>query len=125
MRIIIRIGLIFFFVLSFTLSGCSISRELQQVHDLAFGDLSLPSLADGEYRGEYGITLVSAEVAVIVKNHSIVSINLLKHSNGKGKPAEKILGEVVAKQTLHVDTVAGATISSKVILKAIERALSE
>jgi uncharacterized protein with FMN-binding domain len=47
----------------------------------------------------------------------------LKHVNGKGTAAESIPETVVEKQTLQVDSVSGATYSSKVILLAIETAL--
>ena len=40
-----------------------------------------------------------------------------------GNKAETIVDDVVDKQTLDVDTVSGATVSSKVILKSIENAL--
>ena len=43
---------------------------------------------------------------------------------GKGSQAEKIVNEVVNKQSLDVDLVSGATISSKVIIKSVENALS-
>lgn len=39
--------------------------------------------------------------------------------------AKIINNHVVEKQTLDVDLVSGATVSSKVILKAIENALSK
>ena len=60
---------------------------------------------------------------VTVKNHAITDIDLLKHQNGQGKPAEVITERVLAAQSLKVDTVSGATMSSKVILLAIEDAL--
>jgi uncharacterized protein with FMN-binding domain len=43
--------------------------------------------------------------------------------NGKGKPAEVIPQKVMDAQSLQVDTISGVTSSSKVILKAIEKAL--
>ena len=39
--------------------------------------------------------------------------------------AEGIIDEVIAAQTLQVDTVSGATRSSKAILKAVELALCD
>lgn len=56
-------------------------------------------------------------------NDSIVSIKILEHveSAGISDPAlERISEEVVSGQTLNVDTIAGATISSNAILTAIE-----
>ena len=59
-----------------------------------------------------------------MKNHKIEDIQLLNHRNGKGKAAEVIPEKVVLSQSLKVDTITGATVSSKVILKAIEVALT-
>jgi urocanate reductase len=42
----------------------------------------------------------------------------------KGKPAERIPKDVIRAQSLNVDTVSGATISSRAILAAIADALS-
>ena len=42
-----------------------------------------------------------------------------------GEKAEEIIYEVINMQSIDVDTVSGATYSSKVILKAIENALIE
>jgi uncharacterized protein with FMN-binding domain len=64
-------------------------------------------------------------VVVTVKDHAISTIQLTEHNNGQGQPAERITDDVLAAQTLDVDVVAGATYSSKVILKAIETALTQ
>ncbi|MEA1883434.1 MAG: FMN-binding protein [Thermotogota bacterium] len=53
----------------------------------------------------------------------IQDIKINKHVNGKGKGAEEITKDVIAQQSLKVDTVTGATYSSIAILKAIEQAL--
>jgi uncharacterized protein with FMN-binding domain len=60
---------------------------------------------------------------VTVKNHTIKKIELLKHKNGQGQGAEIIPDKVMEVQSLKVDSVSGATYSSKVILKAIQDAL--
>ena len=59
------------------------------------------------------------------RKHMIKEIELKKHDNGQGFPAEIIPGKVVEAQSLEVDIVSGATYSSKVILKAIENALKD
>ena len=86
-------------------------------------DIDLTKIADGTYAGRYDAFPVAAEVKVTVKNHRITGIELVKHRNGRGAPAETIPERVMEAQSLAVDTVAGAIISSKVILKAIENAL--
>ena len=91
-------------------------------------EITTPDLAkiqDGTYTGDFDAILVSADVDVMVKDHKITEIRINKHDNGRGKKAEAITDQVIAKQSLAVDTVSGATNSSKVILKAIENALEK
>lgn len=93
------------------------------VNGIVIDKVDLSKVEDGNYTGDFDAKAIAAEVKVMVKNHSIVDIKLVKHRNGKGKEAEVIPGKVVQAQSLQVDTVSGATNSSKVILKAIEKAL--
>ncbi len=85
--------------------------------------IDLNTIQDGVYSGSYSAFPVSAEVNVTVKAHRITSIDIIRHDNGQGAPAEAIPGKVVEAQSLQVDSVSGATYSSRVILKAIEGAL--
>lgn len=81
-------------------------------------------LADGRYEGYYDGGMVKVRVAVTVAAGKIVTIEILEHDCGMGKPAEAIVNTVIAAQSLDVDAVSGATHSSRVILKAIELALT-
>jgi len=96
-----------------------------QVADIVITTPDLDNIEDGTYKGSFETQMVAATVAVNVKDHRIVAIDLLEHKTGRGKPAEVITAEVVAKQSLQVDTITGATASSQVILKAIEVALEQ
>ncbi len=102
----------------------SIEANLQQLTYLHIQEADLSQLKDGSYTGSYKVFPVSAEVEVIIKNHSITGIELLKHTHGQGGAAEAIPGKVIEAQSLQVDTISSATYSSKVILKAIEQACS-
>lgn len=86
---------------------------------------NLLNISDGNYIGEYSITPVYVKVEVTVKNHAFTNINILKHNNGLGSTAENITSDIVETQSLNVDTVSGATISSKCILKAVENAIEK
>ncbi|HOQ76873.1 MAG TPA: FMN-binding protein [Thermoclostridium sp.] len=120
------------FVLVIIIAGIFIGVKLindlnaykAQVDAISISDVDLSKIEDGVYTGYYDAKLVSAKVRVTVKNHRIESIELTEHNNGRGKPAEIIPDKVVEAQSLDVDTVSGATSSSKVILKAIENALN-
>lgn len=86
--------------------------------------IDLTNVTDGQYEGKQDTSLVKVTVLVTVKEHAITDIRITRHINGKGKKAEAIVGDVIAKQTTKVDTVSGATGSSVVILKAIENAIA-
>ncbi|PJI09309.1 MULTISPECIES: FMN-binding protein [Clostridium] len=101
----------------------SLNNYKKEVAAIIIKDVNLNKVADGEYIGAYDVNFVAAKVQVNVKNHRITSIKLLKHKTERGKKAEVIPGRVVKAQSLKVDTITGATNSSKVILKAIEKAL--
>ncbi|MDO9536476.1 MAG: FMN-binding protein [Bacillota bacterium] len=101
----------------------NIESNLAQLADLPVLNVDLSKIKDGTYAGNYMVFPVSAEVEVTVENHKITGIEIIKHTHGQGATAEIIPAKVVENQTLEVDTVSGATYSSKVILKAIENAL--
>ena len=82
------------------------------------------TLPDGAYEGAHDGGMVKATVEATIAGGAIAAVRILRHDCGTGKPAERIIEEVVARQSLDVDAVAGATYSSRVILKAIENALS-
>ncbi len=88
--------------------------------------LAMPDLArieDGDYRGSAKVFPVLAQVEVTVAGGRIAGFTILKHRTGRGKAAEALAARVVEKQTIELDSVSGATFSSKAILKAGENAL--
>lgn len=90
--------------------------------DAAF---DLTQIVDGTYPGTCDNGLVKVRVEVEVQNHEITGVRLLEHDNGLGGAAEAITDTIVQQQSVEVDAVSGATMSSKTILKAVENALSE
>lgn len=94
------------------------------VAQIAFTNVDVSKIYDGKYIGEYDVRFISAKVLVDVKDGKIENIKILEHKNEKGSRAEKIVHEVICKNSTDVELVSGATNSSKVILKAIEDALN-
>lgn len=88
-------------------------------------EVDLGSIADGEYAGSVKAFPVVVELKVRVKDHRIEAIDLIKHTNGQGKPAEALLAKVVQEQKINLDVISGATYSSKAILLAISNALKK
>lgn len=87
------------------------------------GEIKLTLLPDSVYMGLATCGPVKVKLDVEVKNHSITRITILNHRTGQGQAAETITGDVLRSQSLQVDVITGATISSKTILLAIESAL--
>ena len=83
----------------------------------------LRQVANGTYRGESKVGPVRVTLDVTVENGTYQSIQITRHFNGRGKSAEAIIPMVINAQSLEVDCVSGATVSSKAILKAVEDAL--
>lgn len=91
---------------------------------ISISAVNLSKIPDGSYTGSYDAIMISATVRVNIHNHQIGGIDLISHKNERGKKAEVIVNEIKSAQSLKVDTITGATNSSKVILKAVQNALN-
>ena len=95
-----------------------------KVRAIEISDVDLSLIPDGIYVGECDVHFIYAKVAVTVRSGRITALNVLEHRNDRGSAAESIVVDIVKKQRIDVDAVAGATNSSMVIEKAVENALS-
>jgi uncharacterized protein with FMN-binding domain len=109
------------------LSGCGALNEAlaeaEAAKELEIRTPDLSAVSDGTYRGAYDAGLTGAEVEARVADGRIEALELLQHDNGRGEPAEVLTDRIVERQSLELDVVSGATISSKIILKASELAI--
>ncbi len=104
------------------IGACSTPREIAEMQ------LIMPELKhskSGSYYGSASTKMVKAEVAVAIRDKKIRNIELIKHETGFGKKAEVLTDSVINYQTVELDVVSGATMSSKIILKAIENAVNK
>ena len=101
----------------------SIYGSLAAYQNSDFSGLDLAKVEDGTYTGSEDANIIKVTVEVTVKDHAITKINLLEHQNGQGKPAEVIVDDIVAANSLEVDAISGATHSSQVIKTAVYNAL--
>lgn len=89
-------------------------------------DVDIVRVKDGIYEGTCSEPLGSATVIVEVFGGRVVHAQLTGFSGSKfGAPAGSMVEKVLATQSLHVDTVSGATYSCQVILKAFQNALEK
>jgi uncharacterized protein with FMN-binding domain len=88
--------------------------------------IKISQIADGTYFGKTKGLLTGAKVEVTVKKGRITKIEILKARGWpafKKKAIKEMPGRIIKAQSLKVDAVTGATISSKNIIKAVENAL--
>ena len=107
--------------------GLAMKKQVSRMYEQldAATVVALEHVADGTYEGTAETPLVKVTVAVTVEYHTLKDIQLLRHENGKGTPAEAMLPEMLRQNTSEVDTVSGATMSSKAIRAAVRDALAK
>lgn len=114
--LLISIGFITYKIIDNNLKNL-LTREIESIN--------ITEIDDGIYRGKYEVFPVSVELNVEVKDHQIIEIDILKHDNGQGKPAESIINSVIEQNSIDVDVISGASYSSRTILQAISNALNQ
>ena len=109
----------------FAMAGCSgtPAEETQET-----GDTKEAKYTAGEYTASAAGMNGDVTVKVVVSEDAITSVEVTEHSETAGisDPAiEKIPAAIVEQQSLAVDTVAGATVTSSAILAAVEDCLTQ
>lgn len=124
--IIIVAGIVLAIILVVVIFSAVQMRNMQKKADaLENADIDMNRVKDGDYTAFTDMGLVKVEVEVSVKDHQITNVNILRHDNGKGKPAEVIVEEMVKENTDQVEAVSGATYSSEAIKNAVNKALQK
>jgi len=91
----------------------------------SISDIDLTALSDGIYEGSFGEFLVSVDLRVTVSENQITNIEIINQKSGKGYEAHETLQRIIQAQSPAVDAVSGATVSSKSIMIAVYKALTE
>ena len=83
-------------------------------------------LTDGVYKGTGTGYAGDITVAVQIKDKQIVAIDILSSSDDAAffKRAQAVIDKIIEGQTLDVDTVSGATYSSRGIISAVKNGLT-
>ncbi len=103
-----------------------LSSNLDALETVELNNASLTTLEDGTYTGECDEGRWSVEVEVRVEDGKIADITMLEDvSIPEDGVFEHIRHEVVEHETLDVDAVSGATLTSNAYLTAIDDALEE
>lgn len=100
------------------------TKGLSQGQNVVVDEIDLREIADGEYTGSYSVDRWANTLIVHVRDHKITNIEIEKNVLFYTQEvSDFVFGEVIAKQSLEIDIQAGATVTTKAYLKAIEDAL--
>ena len=106
------IGMLFFLMI-----GCAAIEYIG-------GPIPKDSLRDGTYEGMAKKGPVKVLAMVTIDDQRIADIELVEHRNWRGGAAETIIPDrIIDEQSTRVDVVSGATLSSAVIMNAVEDAV--
>ena len=129
MKKIFRVFIVLILFILILVVSCTamMNKEMEKAKNelMLVEDPDLSKVEDGTYKGKVETMLVKVELEVSVKNHKIISISIIKHENGKGKPAEAIVDAIVKDNSTDVELIAGATMSSLVIRAAVIDAVTK
>ncbi len=120
--VIIIAALVLIIVIGFK---CFSAITLNEAKLLNENLIDVTQVADGTYAGhsEMGPVLVNVEVSV--KDGRLTEVRLLEHRSGMGQKANSIVASMQEKGTHDVDAISGATISSEIIINAVNDALKK
>jgi len=103
-----------------------ISRGLEAGEALEINSIDLAGLSDGAYSGAYNGGRWTNEVKVMVKEHRITGIEIVRDVMfPKPEVTAELIGRVLEKQSPDIDAVSGSTVTCKAYLKSIENALGQ
>ena len=104
-------------------AGCAFT-EVGKIRSMPIGDVDLSGIADGVYPGNFIYGDFNYQVEVSVKAHRITNVEIINNRDSDpARKAEGVIERVIQSQSPNVDAISGATTVSKVLLKAIEKAL--
>jgi uncharacterized protein with FMN-binding domain len=102
-------------------------KEHTEARNLPLNAVDFGSLVDGVYVGEYAGGMYkwrANKVKVTVVSGKVVKIEPLEGVTDQGNGSTQMLYDrVINSQSLQVDTISGATLTSKGYLQAVENAL--
>lgn len=96
----------------------------KEIKKMTIKEVDLTKLENGQYNGEFSKYRWIYKVKVDVENHTITNIKFTEDSTQPGQYLDDLISKVIEEQKVNIDAIAGATVSSKAALKAIEDALN-
>ncbi len=94
------------------------------VRKMTVNAIDLSKIADGVYAGSFKKGRFSYSVEVAVKDHRIQAVKPTDTKQVTNTIIEQIFARIVQDQSVRVDTVSGASLTTKAVSKAVENALN-
>lgn len=120
-------GLIIFWLLISILSaGCSVLDEHKEARSVFIEKIDFGKIRQGVYIGEYSGGMYrwrENKVRITAENGRVLKIEKVYAS--EKTEVEELYNRVIENQSLQVDGIAGATLTSKAFLKGIENGLKK
>jgi uncharacterized protein with FMN-binding domain len=103
--------------------------ERREAKNVPIKAINFKSLHDGTYVGKYEggkYKWRANKIQVTISSKKVTDIKVLEQTEKKSSEfTNELFGRVIQAQSLQVDTISGATLTSKAFLKGIENALEE
>lgn len=122
----ILLGIIGVIVLGISVMSFILMNGMNTAQALELNQIDLTQIDDGKYVGTYETTRWSNKVEVVIENHEIKEITIVKDVMiALEGLSDRLFKSVIDNQSIEVDIETGSTITSKAYLKAIENALGD
>jgi len=126
----ITLGIVAVLGVAGAIGWSKIDKEHKEARSLPLDKVDFSRLTDGTYHGDYagGMYKWRANACQVTVSSGKVTAIQMVESKDPGKentPPEELYERVVQAQSLKVDTISGATLTSKAYLQAVENALLE
>ena len=123
LKVILWIVIGFIAIAGLAFVGDTFNRR--SIRNTSIRSVDFSRLPDGVYDGEYKRGRFSSKVRVTVLSGKVAKIDVLQDMQYQSEVTQKAVGAVLEAQSLQVDTVSGATITTRAFLKAVENALAK
>lgn len=118
--------IIILIVLIFIAGMFYMTRGLETGMNTEINGVDTSTISNGQYEGNYKLGRWSNKLNVTVQDNVITKIELVDDVTFPQKNlAEVLFSRVIESQNTKVDTIAGATVTSKAYLKSIESAFEK
>jgi uncharacterized protein with FMN-binding domain len=97
---------------------------MREVRALTVNPVDLSKVPDGTFQGTFTQGRFTFTVNVAMKDHKIAAI-LLSDPKQDNAVVKAIIDRVIAEQKVNVDTVSGASLTTRAFTKAVELALEK